>query len=84
MVVTNLSIFFVPNYSGVFLRGLGSQTLNLQIPSSPKNFMSPGLGLFVTDKSVQPSNYVNGIIQAVRSFITSTTLIGAPTIHLII
>jgi hypothetical protein len=61
--------FNVPNFQGVFLRGAGNQTLDLQVPSSPKNYISPGLGLFVKDKSVQPSNYVNGITQSVKSFL---------------
>ena len=39
--------FNVPNFQGVFLRGAGNQTLDLQVPSSPKNYISPGLGLFV-------------------------------------
>jgi microcystin-dependent protein len=61
--------FNVPNFQGVFLRGAGNQTLDLQVPSSPKNYVSPGLGLFVKDKCVQPSNYVNGITQSVKSFL---------------
>jgi len=70
--------FNVPNFQGVFLRGAGNQTLDLQVPSSPKNYISPGLGLFVKDKCVQPSNYIDGITQSVKSFITSANAFGPP------
>jgi hypothetical protein len=44
-----------------------------------KQYTSPPLGAYVVDKSVQPSNYVTGITQNVRSFITSASLIGTPS-----
>ena len=75
---SNQGWFNVPNYQGIFLRGAGNQTLDLQIPSNPKNYSSPPLGIFVTDKSVQPSDYVNGISQTVRSFITNANVFGPP------
>ena len=34
-----------------------------------KNYVSPPLGVFITDKSVQPSNYVTSINQSVKSFL---------------
>ena len=75
---SNLGYFNVPNYQGCFLRSSGSQTLDLQIPSSPKTYVSPPLGGFITDKSVQPSDYVNSITQSVRSFITNANAFGPP------
>ena len=66
---SNQGLFFVPNYSGIFLRGAGNQTLDLQIPSNPKTYASPPLGVFVTDKSVIPSNVVTSINQNVKSFL---------------
>ena len=65
----NQGLFFVPNYSGMFFRGSGSQTLDLQVPSNPKSYVSPPLGVYVSDKSVQPSNYVTSINQNVKSFL---------------
>ena len=75
---SNQGWFNVPNYQGIFLRGSGNQILDLQIPSNPKNYVAPPLGIFVTDKSVQPSNYVNGITQTVRSFLTNANAFGPP------
>ena len=75
---SNLGYFNVPNYQGIFLRGAGNQTLDLQIPSNAKNYASPGLGVFVMDKSVQPYDYVNGITQTVRSFVTNANAFGPP------
>jgi microcystin-dependent protein len=66
---SNQGLFFVPNYSGVFLRGSGSQTLDLQVPSNPKTYVSPPLGIFVKDKSVFPSTVVTSINQNVKSFL---------------
>ena len=66
---SNQGLFFVPNYSGVFLRGSGNQVLDLQVPSNPKSYVAPPLGIFVTDKSVQSSNYVTSINQNVKSFL---------------
>ena len=76
---SNQGWFRVPNYQGVFLRGYGSQNLALVYGQPAKQYTSPPLGAYVVDKSVQPSNYVTGINQNVRSFITSASLIGAPS-----
>ena len=75
---SNQGLFFVPNYSGVFLRGAGNQTLDLQTPSNPKNYVAPPLGVFITDKAVQPSNYVTSINQSVKSFLerANSNIIG--------
>jgi hypothetical protein len=75
----NQGRFNVPNFQGVFLRGYGSQNLALVYGQPAKQYVSPPLGIYVVDKSVQPSNYVTGITQNVRSFVTSASLIGAPS-----
>ena len=66
---SNQGWFNVPNYQGIFLRGAGNQTLDLETPSNYKNYISPPLGTFVKDKSVQPSNYITSINQSVKSFL---------------
>jgi microcystin-dependent protein len=76
---SSLGYFNVPNYQGVFLRGAGSQNLALVYGEPAKQYSSPPLGAYVVDKSVQPANYVTGITQNVRSFVTSASLIGAPS-----
>ena len=43
-----------------------------------KQYSSPGLGIFVVDKSVQSSDSINSINQTVRSFITSASAFGSP------
>jgi microcystin-dependent protein len=65
----SLGYFNVPNYQGVFLRGAGSQNLDLVYGQPAKQYTSPPLGAYVVDKSVQPSNYVTGINQTVKSFL---------------
>jgi microcystin-dependent protein len=74
----SLGYFNVPNYQGVFLRGAGSQNLDLVAGSPAKQYSSPGLGIFVVDKSVQPSNYVTSINQSVKSFLerANSNIIG--------
>ena len=74
----NQGWFRVPNYSGIFLRGAGSQNLDLVFGSPAKQYSSPPLGIFVTDKAVQPSNYVTSINQNVKSFLerANSTIIG--------
>jgi microcystin-dependent protein len=75
---SNLGYFNVPNYSGIFLRGAGAQTLDLETPSNYKNYVSPPLGTFVKDKSVIPSTVVTSINQSVKSFLekANSTIIG--------
>ena len=79
---SSLGWFNVPNYQGVFLRGAGNQKLDLVVGAPAKHYSSPGLGVFVVDKSVQQSKFVNDITQRVRSLITSASLIGAPSYSL--
>jgi microcystin-dependent protein len=66
---TSLGYFNVPNFKGVFLRGAGSQNLDLVFGSPAKQYSSPPLGIFVKDKSVFPSTVVTSINQNVKSFL---------------
>jgi microcystin-dependent protein len=77
--------FKVPNYQGIFLRGSGSQNVNLNAIAGSntavqKTYTSPSLGTIFPDESAQitTSNYVNGINQTVKSFITSANAFGPP------
>ncbi len=51
------------------MRGAGNQNLDLVIGSPAKHYSSSPLGVFVTDKSVEPSNNVTSINQSVKSFL---------------
>ena len=77
--------FKVPNYKGIFLRGAGTQSVNLNAIAGgggavQKTYNSPSLGTIYTDESieVQTSNYLNSINQEVKSFITSANAFGPP------
>jgi len=77
--------FKVPNYSGLFLRGAGSQAVNLNVIAGAggalqKMYSSPNLGTVYADEAaqIQTSNYVNQINQEVKSFITSANAFGPP------
>jgi microcystin-dependent protein len=77
--------FKVPNYQGIFLRGSGSQNVNLNAIAGSntavqKQYTSPALGTIFPDESAQitTSNYVNSINQTVKSFITSANAFGPP------
>jgi microcystin-dependent protein len=78
--------FRVPNYKGIFLRGAGTQAVNLNVIAGAggavqKTYNSPSLGTIYTDETAQSttSNYVNGITQEVKSFITGGNAFGPPT-----
>ena len=78
--------FNVPNYKGIFLRGAGTQSVNLNVIAGAggavqKTYNSPSLGTIYTDETIESttSNYVNGINQEVKSFITSANGFGAPS-----
>ena len=49
--------------------GAGNQNLDLVIGSPAKHYSSSLLVVFVTDKSVEPSNNVTSINQSVKSFL---------------
>jgi len=77
--------FNVPNYKGIFLRGAGTQSVNLNVIAGSggavqKTYNSPSLGTIYTDETIESttSNYVNGINQEVKSFITSANAFGPP------
>jgi len=77
--------FRVPNYKGIFLRGAGTQSVNLNVIAGAggavqKTYNSPSLGTIYTDETIESttSNYVTGINQEVKSFITSANGFGAP------
>ena len=52
--------------------------MDLVFGSPAKQYSSPPLGIFVTDKAVQPSNYVTSINQNVKPFLekANSTIIG--------
>ena len=77
--------FRVPNYKGIFLRGAGTQSVNLNVIAGAggavqKTYNSPSLGTIYTDETIESrtSDYVNGINQTVKSFITSANAFGPP------
>ena len=65
---SNQGLIFVPNYSGIFLRGAGNQTLDLQIPSYPKNYVT-SINQSVKSFLERANNNVIGI-----SFTSSTAV----------
>ena len=82
---SNLGYFNVPNFQGIFLRGAGSQTVNLNVIAGnggaiQKTYNSPALGQIFPDETAQSTinSYVNNITTSVRSFVTSVNdpLIG--------
>jgi len=77
--------FRVPNYQGIFLRGSGSQAVNLNAIAGSntavqKMYSSPNLGTVYPDEAAQivTSDYVNQINQEVKSFVTSANAFGPP------
>ena len=77
--------FRVPNYQGIFLRGSGSQAVNLNAIAGSntavqKMYSSPNLGTVYPDEAaqIQTNDYVNQINQQVKSFITSANAFGPP------
>jgi microcystin-dependent protein len=77
--------FNVPNFQGIFLRGSGSQSVNLNAVAGSntavqKMYSSPNLGTVYADEAaqIQTSNYVTSINQEVKSFITSANTFGPP------
>jgi microcystin-dependent protein len=75
--------FRVPNYSGLFLRGSGSQAVTLNVIAGAggavqKTYNSPSLGTVYADEAaqIQTSNYVNGINTEVKNFVTGGSAFG--------
>jgi microcystin-dependent protein len=74
--------FRVPNYKGIFLRGLGSQDVQLNVIAGGgaaifKNFQAPDLGRAVPDQSAYFStgNYVDQISTQTRTVVTGSPIL---------
>ena len=84
---SNQGWFNVPNYQGIFLRGAGSQNVNLNVIAGgggaiQKTYTSPALGQIFPDETTQSTTkpFVDNITTTVRSFITSvSSILGPPT-----
>jgi microcystin-dependent protein len=70
-------IFKVPNYKGIFLRGNGSQDVQLRVIAGGggpiiKQYTSPSLGTTVIDQSTyfETSNYVDSISTTSKTVVT--------------
>jgi microcystin-dependent protein len=77
-------IFKIPNYNGIYLRGAGSQAVNLRvIPGRTpvqKTYSSASMGTVVPheNEEIITANYIYQINQEVKSFITSPNGFGPP------
>lgn len=67
----------MPNYQGIFLRGSGSQAVNINAIAGSntavqKMYNSPSIGTIFADEAAQTqtSDYVNQINQEVKTFVT--------------
>jgi microcystin-dependent protein len=74
--------FRVPNYKGIFLRGAGSQDVQLNVIAGGgaaifKNFQAPDLGRAVPDQSAYFStgNYVDQISTQTRTVVTGSPIL---------
>ena len=84
---SNQGWFNVPNYQGIFLRGAGSQNVNLNVIAGgggaiQKTYTSPALGQIFPDETTQSTTkpFVDNITTTVRSFVTSvSSVLGPPT-----
>ena len=67
-----------PTIPACSLGGQVRKRLIYKFQKNPKSYVSPPLGVFITDKAVQPSNYVTSINQSVKSFLerANSTIIG--------
>jgi hypothetical protein len=81
----NQQIFKLPNYNGVFLRGAGSQAVNLPVIAGRtpvvKVYSSASMGTVVPHETEEflTANYIYQINQEVKSFITSPNGFGPPS-----